>query len=74
MSTEGEVDGASGAGGGVADAPFSPEQLAWLDRVIEARSHVRNPTGATPPASAGSLPGGSGLVTAASGHGEREDG
>ena len=67
MSEEREGVVARGPSEGAETPPFTPEQMAWLDRVIVARSSRAPPTG---PVSAASPPGGSGLVTAASLPGE----
>ena len=67
MSGEGEGLVASGPWEEAETLPFTPEQVAWLDRMIVAWPSRAPPTG---PDSATSPPGGSGLVTAASHPGE----
>ena len=62
MSEEREGVVARGPSEGAEIPPFTPEQMAWLDRVI-VRSSRAPPTGPDP---AASPQGGSGLVTAAS--------
>ena len=67
MSHEGEDGGVRAAPEEAGAPPFTPEQLAWLDRVMEART--RGPP-ASAPVTAPPVLGGSGVSTAASPPGE----